>query len=670
MGWLSDCAAPVAGLGRALCAFGQNQFLQGIQDTLSDTFGITVLSAAEPRCDMLGVSAAAGGAEDEGGDGMARILQQCLMNLREEYDPNSAGVLASYTGYTSSAVLEAHAVYADLVTRGYTGPALASRFLSYSCMTERMIRIMTWKIQDHEVVVFPVLMAIVAVCERGTPAERLTMVFTTFDEDGGGALTQEQITDIFAAVAGDAMTERDVEFAVDELFREINTNQDGCLQFYELITSYPMLVRLLRLDHTDDDDDDTDDDALSAGVAGTDDEALVPSDAGSGGGLAGSPSPRRSLPVALAVTSVSRPHTESPASSTTSSLVTPLHAGDDDVIGLIEVIEPSVEAFAKPSSFAHSHKLLEVHHHHGSPPGHRGSHADDTLLCVESYEDEDGCGGSGSGSGGRRGSGAHGVSSPSPSPLPAPPPPPQHPPLAFPSLRRSPSATPSKSSFRSSTTQGSFGGGRSVVWSVGTRSSASSLRTASPSGLPGAQGGGAGQRMGRMARTVRVAPEFNLCQFASVDEEEDSITTAGVATDGASSVGTPGGSYLSGAGGGGGGSSRLLSRCASASDRYFADKNSEILMRERANRLARTDYRRRVHLRRLDGCPCGDPDSHSGAECPEEVTAFSQPLGSAATLSACVLTKFVDLSLANSRSANQSLSNRPPSSNPEDGEDA
>ena len=648
MGWFGDCVAPVAGLGRALCAFGQNQFLQGMHDTLSDTFGITVLSAAEPRCDMLGVSAVLGGAEDEGGgsDSMGSILQQCLMNLREEYDPNTVGVLASYTGYTSSAVLEAHAVYTDLVARGYTGSALASRFLSYSCMTERMIRIMTWKIQDREVVVFPVLMAIVAVCERGTPAERLTMVFTTFDEDGGGALTQEQITDIFAAVAGDAMTERDVEFAVDELFREINTNQDGCLQFYELITAYPMLVRLLSLDRTDD-EDDADEDAMSTGGAGTDDEALMhSSDARSGGCLAGSPQPRNSHPVALAVTSVSRPPTESPSSSTTSSLVTPVHAGDD--VGLIEVIEPSVEAFT-PSTHSPHHQFLEAHR---SPPGH---HADDTPLRVESYEDEEGAGGSGRRGSSGGGGGAHA----------SPPPPPPHGPLAFPSLRRSPSATPSKSSFRSSTTQGSFGGARSVVWSVG-RSSASSLRTASTSGLPGPQGG-AGQRMGRMARTVRVASEFNLCQFASVDEEEeDSLTTTtagGAATDGASSVGTPIGSYLSGGG-------ASLSRCASASDRYFADKNAEMLMRERANRLARTDYRRRVHLRRLDGCPCGDPDSHGGAECPDEVTAFSQPLGSAATLSACVLTKFVDLTLASSRSANQSLSNRPLSSpSSRDGDD-
>ena len=74
MGWFGDCVAPVAGLGRALCAFGQNQFLQGMHDTLSDTFGITVLSAAEPRCDMLGVSAAVGGS-------MGSILQQCLMGL-------------------------------------------------------------------------------------------------------------------------------------------------------------------------------------------------------------------------------------------------------------------------------------------------------------------------------------------------------------------------------------------------------------------------------------------------------------------------------------------------------------------------------------------------------------------------------------------------------------
>eukprot|EP00754_Rhynchopus_humris_P005880 Rhum_TRINITY_DN12902_c0_g1::Rhum_TRINITY_DN12902_c0_g1_i1::g.55350::m.55350 len=100
MGWLSDCAAPVAGLGRALCAFGQNQFLQGIQDTLSDTFGITVLSAAEPRCDMLGVSAAVGGAEDEGGDGMARILQQCLLGL---FLGRAVGLLGTASGILATA---------------------------------------------------------------------------------------------------------------------------------------------------------------------------------------------------------------------------------------------------------------------------------------------------------------------------------------------------------------------------------------------------------------------------------------------------------------------------------------------------------------------------------------------------------------------------------------
>ena len=155
--------------------------------------------------------------------------------------------LAVYTRFDAQEVHDTHAIYESLLSANYQGANLVHQLLQGSGVDHRVVKIVCSALQSNEVITFPVLLCIISIFDRGSAAEKLAFIFSLFDYDCSGTLSQAEVLEVITSISADSLTEAEVDALVDELFNSLDRNGDGEISFEEIIEGYPIVETLLSL---------------------------------------------------------------------------------------------------------------------------------------------------------------------------------------------------------------------------------------------------------------------------------------------------------------------------------------------------------------------------------------------------------------------------------------
>ena len=162
--------------------------------------------------------------------------------------------LISESKFDGDEITAAHDLYQELTLRDYSGPVLVHQLLSALGLDQSLVKIITTLVSAEEIITFPVVFGIYSVLDRGTPSDKLSLLFSILDLDGGGSLGVSEVSGFVFMSCSGMLSDPEIDETIDEIFRELDTNTDGEIQFTEFIECYREISKLLKLKEKVDDD--------------------------------------------------------------------------------------------------------------------------------------------------------------------------------------------------------------------------------------------------------------------------------------------------------------------------------------------------------------------------------------------------------------------------------
>ena len=184
---------------------------------------------------------------------LSELLESQDMSATNDCDVN---LLSQFSGFSPAEIDEARLAYTDLVEKKFEGGALVYALMSKAGINPEVVKIICSTLRSTEVVCFPVILCLIGVFDRGTPAEKLALLFSIFDYDGGGTLTRDEVLGVLFAVASDSHTDAEIDKMIDDIFHAVDTSGDGVIEFTEFIEAYPMIQEWLDTHEESDDDEE------------------------------------------------------------------------------------------------------------------------------------------------------------------------------------------------------------------------------------------------------------------------------------------------------------------------------------------------------------------------------------------------------------------------------